>query len=105
MLLVNRLRLRYDTRMIGSFKHNGAEAFFNSGTQASIAPHHLLRLPRQFKQLNQLNRTKVPSDMNVPGWRAHQITTGEWFVWVNDNLRLTFATEGEDDLTVMHAAS
>ena len=97
MLLANRVALRYDIRMINSFKHSGVEAFFNSGTKAGIQPHHAPRLARQ---LNQLNRAKAPSDMNVPGWRLHQLTTGEWSVWVNGNWRLTFAMEGEDAVLI-----
>ena len=38
--------------------------------------------------------------MNVPGWRLHQLTTGEWSVWVNGNWRLTFAMEGEDAVLI-----
>lgn len=45
-------------------------------------------------------RTRIPNDMNVPGWRLHQMTTGEWSVWVNGNWRLTFSMEGEDAVSV-----
>ena len=83
--------------MIKTFKHNGLKAFFRSGIKAGIQPHHAPRLSRQ---LIQLNRTKVPSDMNVPGWRLHQLTTGEWSVWVNGNWRLTFIMEGEDAVLI-----
>ena len=70
--------MRYDIRMIKSFKHSGVEAFFNSGTKAGIQPHHAPRLARQLNQL----------------------TTGEWSVWVNGNWRLTFAMEGEDAVLI-----
>ena len=42
----------------------------------------------------------MPNDMNVPGWRLHHLTTGEWSVWVNGNWRLTFIMEGEDAVLV-----
>jgi len=64
---------------------------------AGIQPHHAARLSRQLKQLD---RAKVPMDMNVPGWRLHKLSTGHWSVWVNGNWRLTFLFDGEDVILV-----
>lgn len=83
--------------MIKSFKHGGLEAFFNTGTKAGIQLHHAPRLVRQLKQLN---RTKSPDDMNIPGWRLHRLSTGHWSAWVNGNWRITFVFDGEDVVLV-----
>ena len=83
--------------MIRSFKHSGLGEFFETGSKAGIQPHHESRLRRQLKQLD---RAKVPQDMNLPGWRLHSLSTGHWSVWVNGNWRLTFAFEGEDAILV-----
>ena len=83
--------------MIERFKHRGLEAFFKTGSKAGIQPHHAPRLSRQLKHLD---RAKVPEDMNVPGWKLHQLSTGHWSVWVNGNWRLTFAFDGENAILV-----
>jgi proteic killer suppression protein len=83
--------------MIKRFKHRGLEAFFDTGSKAGIQPHHAPRLSRQLKYLD---RAKAPEDMNVPGWKLHQLSTGHWSVWVNGNWRLTFAFDGENAILV-----
>ena len=83
--------------MIRSFKHSGLEEFFETGSRAGIQPHHESRLRRQLKQLD---RSKVPQDMNLPGWRLHPLSNGHWSIWVNGNWRLTFAFEGENAILV-----
>jgi len=79
--------------MVKRFKHRGLEAFFTSGSRAGIQPHHAARLRRQ---LQHLDRSKAPEDMNVPGWKLHQLSTGRRSVWVNGNWRLTFDFDGEN---------
>ena len=83
--------------MIKRFKHRGLEAFFTSGSRAGIQPHHAARLRRQ---LQHLDRSKVPEDINVPGWKLHQLSTGRWSVWVSGNWRLTFEFDGEHAMLV-----
>ncbi len=83
--------------MIKRFKHRGLEAFFKTGSKAGIQAHHAPRLSRQ---LEHLDRARVPEDMNVPGWKLHQLSTGHWSVWVNGNWRVTFAFDGEDAVFV-----
>jgi proteic killer suppression protein len=86
--------------MIKDFRHKGLHAYFEQGSKAGIQPHHAARLSRQLKQLD---RSKVPADMNIPGWRLHPLSgqlENHWSVWVNGNWRLTFVFEGEDAVLV-----
>jgi len=83
--------------MIRSFRHQGLQVFFETGSKAGIQPHHAAKLKRQ---LVRLDLSKCPSDMNVPGWRLHQLSTGHWSVRVNGNWRLTFDFTGEDAVLI-----
>jgi len=86
--------------MIKSFRHRGIEVFFKKGSKAGIQPHHAAKLSRL---LAHLDRSKLPEDMNIPGWRLHALggdLEGHWSVWVNGNRRLTFAFEGDDAVLV-----
>jgi toxin HigB-1 len=83
--------------MIKNFRHKGLEAFFETGSKAGIQPHHATRLG---KQLLRLDLAKNPFDLNVPGWRLHQLSTGHWSIWVNGNWRMTFDFEGENAILV-----
>lgn len=83
--------------MIRSWKHKGLQRFFEKGSKAGIQPHHAERLARQ---LAQLNAAKRAADMNVPGWRLHPLSDGDWSIWVNGNWRVTFAFEKEDAVLI-----
>ncbi|MCG9027010.1 type II toxin-antitoxin system RelE/ParE family toxin [Laribacter hongkongensis] len=59
-------------------------------------PEHASKLSRM---LARLDSSSVPQDMNLPGWKLHQLhgnLEGHWSVWVNGNWRLTFAFRGAD---------
>lgn len=83
--------------MIKSFRHKGLKAFFEKGSTAGIQPAHAPRLGRM---LNRLNEASDPQDMNVPGWKLHQLKgrdlKGHYAVSVSGNWRLTFKFEGAD---------
>lgn len=86
--------------MIKTFKHKGLKHFFETASQAGIRPDHAAKLARQLRQLNDASSA---SDMNMPGWRLHQLMgglSGLWAVSVNGNWRITFAFEGEDAILV-----
>jgi proteic killer suppression protein len=83
--------------MIKTFRHKGLQTFFETGSKAGIQPHHASKLKRL---LVRLDLATNPNDMNMPGWRLHQLTTGHWSVWVNGNWRMTFDFEGEDAVLV-----
>ena len=76
--------------MIQSFRNKGLRRFFESGSPAGIQPSQAKRLRILLAALD-----TAPSidDMNVPGFRLHQLKgseRGRWSVWVNGNWRLTF---------------
>jgi proteic killer suppression protein len=82
--------------MIRTFKHAGVERFFRSGSKSGIQPKHAKRLRLQ---LGRLDASRIPEDMNLPGWRLHALKgplQGHWAVWVDENWRLTFRFNGGD---------
>ena len=83
--------------MIKTFRHKGLQSFFETDSIAGIQPHHALKLKRQ---LARLDLSKCPNDMNVPGWKLHQLSTGHWSIWVNGNWRMTFDFDGEDAVLI-----
>ncbi len=83
--------------MIKTFRHKGLQTFFETGSKAGIQPHHAARLKRQLTRLDLATST---DDMNLPGWRLHPLSNGQWSVWVNGNWRLTFVFEGTDAVLV-----
>jgi toxin HigB-1 len=86
--------------VIRSFQHRGLERFFETGSKAGIQPKHANRLRRQ---LTALDNASMPRDMDLPGYRLHELKgsdAGEWAVGVNGNWRMTFRFEGADAILV-----
>ncbi|HSN22129.1 MAG TPA: type II toxin-antitoxin system RelE/ParE family toxin [Usitatibacter sp.] len=86
--------------MIRSFRHKGLQRFFETGSVAGIRPEHARRLRLQ---LGRLESAGVADDMNLPGWRFHQLEgalKGHYAVTVNKNWRLTFSFENGDAVLV-----
>ena len=79
--------------MIKSFKHKGLEEFFENGSTRGIQAKHAKKLRMQ---LGALDTAQSVDDMDIPGYRLHQLTgsrKGIWTITVNANWRLTFAFE------------
>jgi len=73
---------------------------FETGERGGVRPDFANRLRRQ---LDVLNHARTPTDMNLPGYRLHQLKgnrTGTWSVSVSGNWRVTFRFEGEDAINV-----
>lgn len=82
--------------MIKSFKHKGLERFYRSGTTAGIQSKHVKRLRLI---LSNLDQAELPSDMDLPGLKLHELLgdrKGVWSVVVNGNWRVTFKFNGKD---------
>ena len=82
--------------MIRSFRHRGLRALYDGTTARRVAPEHVGKL-RDI--LAVLDRSRGPSDMNLPGLRLHPLKGGRkgtWAVWVSGNWRVTFRFQGED---------
>jgi proteic killer suppression protein len=76
--------------MIRTFRHKGLRQLFETGKSRAVAADLGRRLIRQ---MDFLNRATQPSDMNLPGYRLHELKgerKGTWSVTVSGNWRLTF---------------
>jgi proteic killer suppression protein len=79
--------------MIKSFKHKGLGKFFTSGSTKGIQSNHAKKL---IMQLAALDTAQSVDDMDIPGYRLHQLTgnkRGIWSITVSVNWRLTFEFE------------
>ena len=79
--------------MIKSFKHKGLEKFYENGSTRGIQSNHAKKLRMQ---LAVLDTAQSIDDMDIPGYRLHQLTgdrKGIWTITVNANWRLTFEFE------------
>lgn len=79
--------------MIKSFKHKGLEKFYESGSTRGIQAKHAKKLKMQ---LAALDTAQSLDDMDIPGYRLHQLTgdkRGIWSITVNANWRLSFEFE------------
>jgi proteic killer suppression protein len=86
--------------MILSFRHKGLEQFFISGSKKGILPDHAQKLARI---LDRLDASISPIDMNLPGYKLHELKgqdAGRWSVTINANWRLTFEFEGQNAILV-----
>ena len=81
--------------MIRSFRHDGLERFYRTGSKAGIQPKHDKKLR---SQLTALDAATQPLDLaSITSWRLHELKgskTGRWSITVNGNWRLTFIFEG-----------
>jgi proteic killer suppression protein len=86
--------------VITSFKHKGLKEFFYDGDKKSINIKHAPRLGRI---LDRLDASVESQDMNLPGFRLHELKgkeKGTWSVWVSGNWRVTFKFKGNDAILV-----
>ena len=82
--------------MIKSFNHKGLKEFFETGSKRGIQLEHAPKLRRM---LDRLDASTNAQDMNLPGYRLHQLVGDKrdmWSVTVNGNWRMTFYFEGQD---------
>ena len=76
--------------MIVSFKHDGLEAFHDSGNKSGIQASHAKRLKLI---LQALDTATIVQDMDLPGWKLHELKgnkKGIWSAKVNGSWRVTF---------------
>ena len=82
--------------MIISFIHKGLERFYRTGKTSGIQIIHAKRLRLI---LSNLDQAEIPTDMDLPGLRLHQLKgdrKGIWSVTVSGNWRVTFRFNGKD---------
>lgn len=79
--------------MIKSFKHKGLQQFFEKGTKKGIQSDHATKLRMQ---LTALDTAHTFEDIDIPGYRLHQLKVRNknlWSIMVNGNWRITFEFE------------
>ena len=79
--------------MIKSFKHKGLQKYFESGSLAGIRPGHKQKIRIR---LTALDTATCIEDMDVPGFRLHQLKGGKkdlWAIDVNKHWRIVFKFE------------
>jgi proteic killer suppression protein len=72
------------------FRHKGLRRFIETDSTAGIQADHGRKLRLQ---LAALHSAAVVEDLDLPGYRLHQLKgadKGRWVIWVNANWRLTF---------------
>jgi toxin HigB-1 len=79
--------------MIGRIRHKGLERFFATGDTRGIDAKRAawVRI-----LLTAMNAASKPDDLNMPGFRLHQLKgerKGQWAVSVSGNWRLVFKFE------------
>jgi len=86
--------------MIRSFRHKGLEVFFVTGSKKGILPEHAEKIERI---IDRLDASASPNDMNLPGYRLHELKGKDaniWSVTVSANWRVTFKFKGQDAFEV-----
>jgi len=86
--------------MVRSFRHRGLKALYDGRTTRRVAPEHVQKL-RDI--LGVLDRSRTPEEMNLPGFRLHQLRgdlRGHWAVSVSGNWRVIFRLEDGEAVDV-----
>jgi proteic killer suppression protein len=76
--------------MIKAFKHKGLEKYYLTGSKKGIQASHSNRIRMQ---LAALDTAQSLEDMDIPGYRLHQLggdRKGIWSITVSGNWRITF---------------
>ncbi len=76
--------------MVKSFKHKGLTTFYEAGSKRGIQAQHA---PKIRMQLAALDSAHCIEDLDIPGYRFHQLTAdrkGTWSISVSGNWPITF---------------
>jgi proteic killer suppression protein len=76
--------------MIKSFKHKGIEKFYRIGSTRGIQSDHTDKLRMQLAALDTALNIE---DLDIPGYRLHQLKgdrKGLWSITISANWRVTF---------------
>lgn len=79
--------------MIENFRHKGLKRLFEKGDKSAFSAEHLNKIGNI---LSVLNTATAPKDLDLPGFRLHQLTgnlRGFWSVTVRANWRIIFRLE------------
>lgn len=76
--------------MIKSFRHKGLKDFFETGSKRGITSEMATRIRIR---LDVIDAAKVITDINLPGFKLHELKgqrAGMWSLWVTGNRHITF---------------
>lgn len=76
--------------MIRSFRHKGLDRFFRKSDRSGIDAQQAKRIRTR---LDRLDAAVKPEDMNLPGYKFHDLKgdrKGTFAVWVSGNWRITY---------------
>ena len=76
--------------MIKSFRHNGLQRFYLTGSMEGIQPAHARKI--RFL-LVALETARTIDDMDIPSFNLHSLKAtrkGQWAISVSGNWRITF---------------
>ena len=79
--------------MIQSFRHSGLREFWETGRSKKINAQWTLRIQ---VRLQTLEDAAMVEEIDVPGWRLHELKgerVGTWALKLTGNWRLTFRPE------------
>ena len=82
--------------MILNLRHRGLRRLFEDDDRRGLNAEHVEKIMRV---LARLQRASQPEDMNLPGYRLHQLKgdhAGFWSVTIRANWRIIFRFEGAD---------
>lgn len=86
--------------MIRTIKHQKLKQFFKKNNHKNIIAKTEARAERM---LDRLDTIVKPEDMNIPGYKFHQLTSnrkGTYAVTLTGNWRITFRFDGKDAIDV-----
>jgi proteic killer suppression protein len=86
--------------MISSFNHKGLEGFFVRGSYRAIPAQYAARIERM---LDRLDSAIVPEDMDLPGFKFHELKgkrKGVYSITVSGNWRITFKFDRDSAIEV-----
>ena len=86
--------------MITSIRHKGLMRFFATGDHRAIPAQHASRIERM---LDRLDVCKVAGDMDLPGYKFHELKgerKGTFSIAVSANWRLTFRFDDQNAVDV-----
>lgn len=82
--------------MIVGFRHKGLRLFYEKRDASKLQPQHVSKIRLI---LTRLDAATTVSDMNVPGYRLHQLASelkAFWSLKVDKNYWIVFRFVGED---------
>jgi toxin HigB-1 len=82
--------------MIRSFRDRRLKRLFERGDRGQVGTEMVEKVENI---LGFLNRAREPRDMDLPGFKLHQLKgdrAGQWAVTVRANWRIVFRFEGEN---------